>query len=104
MRCNYSHEESDLDEGSAVDRVDGRFVQVCVNRRGQGTSLFSVFEEKQQVRVDQGMRRVVSQVEEILSQPTSTVQATARYPASLVLRHHRSGDYILSAKFCKGLR
>jgi len=42
--------------------------------------------------MDQGMRRVVSQVEGILSQPTSIVQATFRYPASLVLRQHRSDD------------
>ena len=41
--------------------------------------------------MDIGMQRVISQVEGILSQPTGTVQATTRYPASLVLLH-RSGD------------
>ena len=72
--------------------MNGRFVYIRVSRRGQGASLFSVFEEKHQVHMDQGMRRVVSQVERILGQPTSIMQATTTHPASLVLRSHRSGD------------
>ena len=93
MRCDYSHEESDLDEGSAtVDRMDGRFISIRVSRRGQEAPLFPVFKEEQQVRMDQGVRKIVSQVEGILSQPTSIVQATDGYPASVVLRRHRSDD------------
>ena len=38
------------------------------------------------------MRGILPQVEGVLGQPTSIVQATARHPASLVLRCHRSGD------------
>jgi len=42
--------------------------------------------------MDQGVWGVIPQVEGIPSQPTNTVQATARYLASLVLHSHRSGD------------
>ena len=49
-------EKCDLSEGSAtVDEANGRLVQICIRMRGQGTSLFSVFEKKQKIRMDQGM-------------------------------------------------
>ena len=53
-----------------------------------------MFEKEQQVCMDQGMWRIVSQIEGIPSQSPSVVQATARYPALFVVRHHRTGDQL----------
>ena len=44
---NPCHEKFDLGEGdAAVDRANGRPVQICVNWRGKMTPLFPVFEKE----------------------------------------------------------
>ncbi|XP_068504573.1 uncharacterized protein [Phaseolus vulgaris] len=98
VRCYNSHEKPNIGERSAaVDRAHGRSVQICVGRRRQGTPLFPVPKEKQQVRLDQRVRRGVFEAKGVPGQSTSIVQAIARYPAPPLLRSYREGDQFCSA-------
>ena len=53
-----------------------------------------MFEEEQQVRMDQRVRRGVLKAERVPSQSASVVQDTARYSTSSILRGYRKGDQL----------
>jgi len=51
--CHNSYEKPDLSErGAAVDRMHGRSVQIRIGKRRQGSPLFPVPEEEQQVHMN----------------------------------------------------
>jgi len=58
----------------------------------KGYPYFQCLKRKKQVRMDQGVRGIIPQVEGVLGHPTSTMQGKIRYPALLVLHSHKSGD------------
>ena len=53
-----------------------------------------MFEEEQQVHLDQRMRRGLSQVERVPGQFSSVVQTTTRYSAPPVLRRDGAGNQL----------